>query len=171
MSDVRVVFSKWGPRPHWEYDAVRLGQDAHGVWLGVPSGTRLSRPGADFRTEHGFVVLVPAEAAFAASFYEPGNWVDIYVDIATPPVWDESTLHLVDLDLDVVKGRTGRVWVDDEDEFADHRVRFDYPEEVVRLAVSSCEQVRRAVESRRPPYDGRTGAYWLGELRDAMMTR
>ncbi|WP_180935649.1 DUF402 domain-containing protein [Nocardioides ungokensis] len=36
-------------------------------------------------------------------------------------------LRAVDLDLDVVRGRTGRVWIDDEDEFAEHRVRFGYP--------------------------------------------
>ena len=53
----------------------------------------------------------------------------VYVDITTPPVWDGTVLRAVDLDLDVVRGNTGRVWVDDEDEFADHRVRFGYPDE------------------------------------------
>jgi protein associated with RNAse G/E len=75
----------------------------------------------------------------------------------------------VDLDLDVVKGRTGRVWVDDEDEFADHRIRYGYPDDLVRLAVASCEAVRLAVESAAAPYDGRVSAYWLGELQAAMM--
>jgi hypothetical protein len=171
VSDVRVVFSKWGRRPHWEYDAIRLGEDVHGVWLGVPAGTRLSRPGADFCSGSGFVVLVPPEAACAASFYEPGSRVETYVDIATPAVWDGSTLRLVDLDLDVVKGSTGRVWIEDEDEFADHRVRFEYPDHVVNMAVSSCAEVRLAVESGAPPYDGRTSAHWLDELRAAMMRR
>ena len=164
-----MVFSKWGRRPHWEYDALRLGEDSHGVWLGVPAGTRLSRPGSDFCTEQAFVLLVPEDAPFAASFYEPGPWVETYVDIATPPVWDGPVLRMVDLDLDVVRGRTGRVWVDDEDEFADHRVRYGYPDDIVRLAVCSCDQVRRAVEAGTGPYDGRTGAHWLGELRTAMM--
>lgn len=166
-----MVFSKWGRRPHWEYDAVRLGEDAHGVWLGVAAGTRLSRPGVDFRTDQAFVVLAPLSAPFAASFYEPGGWVETYVDIATPPVWDGSTVHLVDLDLDVVKGRTGRVWVDDEDEFADHRVRFDYPDALVRMAISWCDSVRLAIGSQAPPYDGRTSAHWLGELETTMMKR
>ena len=169
-----MVFSKWGGRPHWEYDALWLGEDTHGVWLGVPQGTRLVRPGADFCTEHAFTVLVPRTAPFAASFYEPSpaaanDWVEAYVDITTPPVWEGSTLHLVDLDLDVVKGRTGRVWVDDEDEFADHRIRYGYPDDLVRLAVASCEAVRLAVESAAAPYDGRVSAYWLGELQAAMM--
>ena len=169
-----MVFSKWGGRRHWEYDAVQLGSDEHGSWLGVRAGTRLSRPGADFCAEQAFVVLVPVGAPFAASFYEhtgavPNGWVEVYVDITTPPVWDGQTVRMLDLDLDVVKGRTGRVWVDDEDEFAAHRVRFGYPDEVVAMAVSSCHAVRLAVEAGTPPYDGRTGAHWLAELRAAMM--
>jgi hypothetical protein len=174
MDDVRVIFGKWGGRPHWEYDAVRLGDDAHGVWLGVPAGSRLARPGADFLTEHAFVVLVPTDSPFTASFYDDAassssGWVEVYVDITTVPVWDGSTVHLVDLDLDVVKGRTGRVWVDDEDEFADHRVRFGYPAEVVELAVASCEAVRRAVTASRAPFDATTSRRWLDMLEGAMM--
>ena len=47
--------------------------------------------------------------------------------MATPPYWDGDVLRSVDLDLDVIQGLSGRVWVDDEDEFADHRVRWGYP--------------------------------------------
>ena len=170
-----MVFSKWGGRPHYEYDALRLGSDEHGVWLGVPAGTPMSRPGVAFSLEVAFVVLVPEHKAFAASFYQPtssppSGWVEVYVDITTPPVWADGTVHLVDLDLDVVRGRTGRVWVDDEDEFADHRVRFGYPGQVIQTALASCDEVRLAVENRTPPYDGRTGAHWLEQLEAAMMT-
>jgi hypothetical protein len=38
VSDVHVTFRKWPARPHWEFDAVRLGNDEHGVWLGAPAG-------------------------------------------------------------------------------------------------------------------------------------
>jgi len=124
-----VAFSKWGDRPHWEYDAMRLGYDPHGTWLGLPSGTAMSRPGATFRTDQRSVLLVPPASPFVATFYADGgsSVANIYVDITTTPTWDGSTLRMVDLDLDVVKGWTGRVWVKDVDEFADHRVRFDYP--------------------------------------------
>ena len=61
--------------------------------------------------------------------------------------------------------------MDDEDEFAEHRVRYGYPDHVVQLAARSCEQVLRAVESHAPPYDGRTAAHWLGRLEALMMER
>ena len=63
-------------------------------------------------------------------------------------------LRAVDLDLDVVRGNTGRVWVDDEDEFADHRVRFGYPDEIAAAAMASCDRVHAAVVAGTAPYDG-----------------
>ena len=169
---VRVVFRKWGDRPHWEYDALFLGDDEHGTWVGAPAGTRLARPGADFVALGHFVSLVPADQPFVATFYDPAwaaaeTGVDVYVDITTVPRWEGRVVSMVDLDLDVVRGRTGRVWVDDEDEFADHRVRFGYPADVVRLAASSCDAVHAAVTAGLPPYDGAVGAAWLSRLAAA----
>ena len=87
----------------------------------------------------------------------------VYVDVTTPPVWDGSVLRAVDLDLDVVRGNTGRVWVDDEDEFADHRVRFGYPGEVTTAAMYSCDRVHAAVAAGVAPYDG-SAATWLSRV-------
>jgi hypothetical protein len=169
---VRVVARKWPDRPHWEHDAEHLGEDEHGVWVGAPAGTLLSRPGAALVTDQALVTLVPRDEPFLATFYAPGGLAhcDAYVDICTVPVWDTPsvadgavTVTAVDLDLDVVRGWSGRVWVEDEDEFAAHRVRYAYPGDLVRLAASSCERVRVAVEEGRPPYDGTAWA-WLAAL-------
>ena len=162
---VRVVARKWPDRPHWEHDAVRLGEDAHGCWLGAAAGTLMSRPGASFRTSQPQVTLVPVAEPFIATFYGRGGAVpcEVYVDITTAPVWTETTVTGYDLDLDVVRGWSGRVWVDDEDEFADHRVRYAYPPELSRSALASCDAVRAALVQRRPPYDGSAGR-WFGEL-------
>lgn len=171
MSDVRVVFSKWGDQPHWEYAAHRLGEDEHGTWLGVPQGTVISRPGASFATQEAQVVLLPSAGHYVATFYAPGGgarcW--LYVDITSSASWEGQTVRVVDLDLDVVKGWTGDVWVEDEDEFADHRVRFGYPAEVVALAVTSCHQVLGAVEAGAVPFDGAPSERWLDRLEEVMM--
>ncbi len=172
MDRVRVVFGKWGGLPHWEFDALRLGEDDHGTWLGAPSGTLMTRPGATFHNGVDQLVLVP-DAAYVASFYAPAEGgpspCEVYVDISTVPSMGADAVTAVDLDLDVVRGWTGRVWVDDEDEFAAHRVRLGYPRHVVDLAVSSCETVRRAVESALPPFDRPTAQRWFGALDRVMM--
>lgn len=157
---------KWRDRPHWEFDAAWLGADAHGSWLGVPRGTWLSRPGAGFHALADQVVLVPHDAWWMATFYSPYDAqrpVDVYVDIATPATWDGDVVTSVDLDLDVIRGATGRTWVDDEDEFAEHRVTLDYPEDLVAGALEVCPHVLDAVESAAAPFDG-TALRWLAKL-------
>ncbi|NUR06491.1 MAG: DUF402 domain-containing protein [Nocardioidaceae bacterium] len=165
---VRVVSRKWRDRPHWEFDALLLGTDAHGTWVGAPRGTLISRPGVCFRTQCDQVTLLPDGDPFVATFYAPGFAVSVYVDVSTPPTWAHDTVSGVDLDLDVVRGWTGRVWVDDEDEFAQHRVSLSYPDDLVRLASASCDDVHAAVRAGAAPYDGATGAGWLDRLREMM---
>lgn len=157
--------TKWGGRPHWEFDACYLGSDEHGEWLGIAQGTRMTRPGATYVAPTHQVGLVPAPGpdhrrGWLATFHDVGGPVQVYVDVTTPPAWDGSILRAVDLDLDVVRGRTGRVWVDDEDEFADHRVRFAYPADVVEAAMTACDLVLAAVAQAAAPYDG-TAVGWL----------
>ncbi len=169
---VHVAMTKWRDRPHWEFDAVFLGADEHGDWLGIPRGTRMTRPGATYVAPTRQVGLVPppgpdAERGWLATIHDVGGPVRVYVDITTPPTWDGAVLRAVDLDLDVVCGPTGRVWIDDEDEFADHRVRFDYPEDVVDAALNSCRQVEAAVAGGRAPYDA-TAAAWLARVGAAL---
>jgi hypothetical protein len=165
---VRVVMTKWGDRPHWEFGATYLGSDAYGDWLGIPAGTTMTRPGVDYVAPVAQVGLVPApgpavQRGWLATFHDEGGPVRVYVDMTTPPVWDGATLRAVDLDLDVIKGTTGRVWVDDEDEFALHRVELDYPDEVVALATDSCARVSGLLTAGAAPFDG-TASRWFAEL-------
>jgi hypothetical protein len=163
--------SKWGDRPHWEFEAVFLGSDEHGDWCGIAGGTRFTRPGVEWPAPVDQVMVVPsadaAERHWIATFHAPGGPVEVYVDMTTPPVWDGPVLRAVDLDLDVVRGLTGRVWVDDEDEFAEHQVAFDYPPEVVADAVASAERVTQAVASRSAPFDGPTPRAWFDRFASA----
>ena len=167
---VRMEMSKWGDRPHWEFDAIFLGSDEHGDWVGIPAGSRLSRPGADYVAPVDQVSLVPAagsdyDRAFLATFHAPGGQVKVYVDMTTPPVWDGTHLRAVDLDLDVVRGTTGRVWIDDEDEFAEHRTSLGYPDRIVRLASESCDRIEALLRAGTAPFDPDTPARWLDVLR------
>lgn len=168
--------TKWGGRPHWEYDAVLLGTDALGDWIGVTAGTHMSRPGAGFTAPVDQACLVPApgeetDRGWIATFHAStgARWagmsipVSVYVDMTTPPQWEGHVLRAVDLDLDVVKGTSGRIWIDDEDEFAEHRVRYDYPDEVSALAMHSCDRVHAALTAATAPYDGSAQA-WLALL-------
>jgi uncharacterized protein len=168
---VPMIMRKWGDLPHWEFASIPLGQDAHGTWFGTPAGTTFRRPDARFVSEHPHVVLVPrpgllapsCTADWVATFYADPAPVHIYVDITTPSTLTAGGVVTTDLDLDVVRPRDGAVWVDDEDEFAVHQVRFGYPTEVIRDATAVCGRVLRAVVDAEPPFDG-VADRWLPQV-------
>lgn len=164
-AEVTCLITKWGGGRHWEYAGRWLGSDACGDWLGFVAGTTFTRPGAEYVAPYDQVGLVPAEQHWLATFHADPSPVAVYVDIATPATWDGPTLRAIDLDLDVIRGRTGRVWVDDEDEFAEHRVSLDYPAPLVADALASCVRIEAALLAGEPPFDGSHLA-WLDVLRD-----
>ena len=165
--------TKWGDQPHWEFDGLYLGSDVHGDWIGFPADTLMSRPGVEVRPPNAQVGLVPAgpdaDRAWLATFHGPGRSVRTYVDMTSVPAWDGAVVRAVDLDLDVIEELDGTVFVDDEDEFAEHQVLFGYPAEVVALAESTRDAVLAAVSERRTPFDG-AAARWL-EVLDTLTTR
>ncbi len=174
---VRVEMTKWRTLPHWNFAGTFLGSDEYGDWLGLPAGTRFSRPGAAFAAPNDSVTLIPSadlpERGWVAAFHTPGtDWtlpgiatpVEVYVDITTPPRWDGSVVRAVDLDLDIVRAFSGRTWIDDEDEFALHRRTLAYPDVVVAHATINCEQVHHAVLHAIAPYDSTTATHWLSQL-------
>ena len=184
---IRVEVTKWGNRPHWQFDGIWLGSDEYGEWLGFPVGTHNTRPGFSFDSEVDVVTLVPPDDYWTATFHAPGNWCEVYVDMCTPATWDGDVLRTVDLDLDVIRmapespadspfapqnqrAAWGEVFIDDEDEFAEHQVVYGYPTDVIQAARASCETVFAAVRGRQAPYDG-THLPWLTVLTSHAWTR
>ena len=165
---IRVLTRKWPDLPHWEFDAVRLGVDGHGHWVGVPAGTWLSRPDRGFHAWCDHVVLVPHDAWWVATMYgdDADRPVDVYVDISTPSTWSEGEVRTVDLDLDVIRDPDGTVWIDDEDEFAEHQVSLRYPADVVAAAEASCAEVLRAVTELNGAFSG-VHLDWIARLKKA----
>ena len=84
--------------------------------------------------------------------------------MTTVPEWQGSTVRAVDLDLDVIEGLDRVVYVDDEDEFEEHRLELGYPDEIVELANATRDVVLTAVRDKHPPFDGSSAA-WLDVLR------
>jgi uncharacterized protein len=157
---VSIVFTKWGDRPHWQFECRRLGEDAFGTWLAGPPGTVLRLPNREPVVEkHGFAQLVPHRGDWTAFFNVSGPF-ELYVDVTSAPVWSGGTMTCVDLDLDVIRRPDGRVELLDEDEFLDHQVRLAYPVEVIERARATADWLLEAVAARREPF-GSVGAAWL----------
>jgi protein associated with RNAse G/E len=150
---VRVVYSKYDGSAHRDYPARRLAEDDLGVWLGVVKGTESVYHGRPSVEQIPFVLLVPHHAWWTGMFNPPPRTSEVYCDMATPARWDGDTVHIVDLDLDVVRRRaTGAVELLDEDEFDVHRERFGYTDDVVAQARAAASTLFEQLGNGTEPF-------------------
>ena len=144
-----------------------LGRDEHGTWLGAPALTVVQR-GDEPANEHpyGFVKLIPPQGWWTAIFNQgtDGRY-EIYIDIGTPAEWHGGVVRMVDLDLDVVRYRTGEVTVLDEDEFEEHRRVLRYPERIIDSARTTAARLAGMLERHDEPF-GLAAERWLAALGD-----
>lgn len=142
-----------------------LGSDRWGDWVGQRSGWRSVRPGASAAPAADVVTLIPPSGDFAASLFGPGNDLAIYIDVAWDVRWEDGAPTGIDMDLDVVRARDGRgIWIDDRDEWDEHRVQYGYPLDVVTRLETVAIDLEREVTQESVPFDGLTAAHWLSEL-------
>ncbi|WP_205650500.1 DUF402 domain-containing protein [Actinoplanes solisilvae] len=156
MDAVDLVLRKFDGRPHRQVTARLLGEDAWGTWLATPRGTlvtyhygRRNRG----RTRADAVRLVPADKWWMAMFLAEPDVRAAYCDVISPPRWTgPAEITVVDLDIDVIRYRDGRVEVDDEDEFAQHRDEFGYPPGIVAGALGAAGELRTALTLGEEPF-------------------
>jgi hypothetical protein len=139
-----------------------LGSDRYGLWFGARAGILLQRGFEDpIVQQHDFVVLVPADGCWIANWNGPGETdISIYVDVTSKPSVQPDVVSAVDLDLDVVRLRDGTVKVLDEDEFAEHQVRYSYPAEVVAQARATTDDLVARLTGQAEPF-ATVGSTWL----------
>lgn len=149
-----MVYRKHDGSLHWHLTMRLLGEDEYGVWTGAAAPTTMRKgDGPLVVMEHASVMLFPRERWWTASFNAMPARTEIYCDITTPVRWsgaDEVTM--VDLDLDVIRRRSGAVEVVDEDEFAEHQVRYGYPADVVAEAERAAAWLRTALTGGQEPF-------------------
>jgi protein associated with RNAse G/E len=165
VDEIRVTYRKYDGSLHWNHPARRLGEDGYGVWVGVGSAVTVYKGEAEWGPpEQPFVMLLPRDAWWTATFNASPHRTEIYCDITTVPRWsDPAEVTMVDLDLDVRRRRSGAVDLLDEDEFAEHRVRYGYPAEVVTAAEAAAAWLMEAVAGYVEPF-GEVSLGWLNRV-------
>ena len=171
----RIRFSKWDGRTHWWCDdVITLGTDEHGTWLGWYPGPHWERPahgstaGKAFDAAGEQVMLLPHDRWFTATFYQPVEDLVLrtYVDITTVPQLVDGVWSVIDLDLDVCQWFGGGIYIDDEDEFEQHRLEFGYPEDVVVAARAECGRVFTELDDGAALFAESLVESWRSRLRE-----
>lgn len=163
---VTVQYFKYPDILHWRLDATRLGEDEFGVWVAIPAGTTIQRGHEAERTiERDAVLLIAPDRWWSVIYNGPNHKFEVYVDIATPPVWEApDRVTMIDLDLDVVRHHDGTVEILDEDEFADHQVTLAYPAKLIDQTRAATAAVVLTMEANEEPYRS-VAASWLARIR------
>jgi protein associated with RNAse G/E len=151
VDSVRTLFCKYDGRPHRQVESIRLGEDGHGLWVGsLPGGLGRRGDGRWVTIDHTRVRLFPRDAWWSALFNDEPHATEVYCDITTPARISDDAVTTVDLDLDIRKMRDGTVRVLDEDEFAVHQVKYNYPARVVDTARATCAWVAANIAVAEP---------------------
>ncbi len=157
MSDVRVTYRKFDGSLHWHLTMRYLGEDEHGVWLGMPrNGFMRKGDGPLVPLPYANVGLLPRGVWWTAWFNGEPQRVEVYCDITTVPQWiGTGEVTMVDLDLDVARSRTdGSVHLLDEDEFAENQKLYGYPADVIEEAENAARWLLAALADGTEPFAG-----------------
>ncbi|WP_328462422.1 DUF402 domain-containing protein [Streptomyces sp. NBC_00448] len=163
---VQVNYTKYDGSLHWNLRMRRLGEDAHGTWLGLPADSTICKGHSrTLALPEAHVILFPRDAWWTATFNAAPRKTEIYCDITTPPQWPSAAeVTMVDLDLDVLRHRDAPLPVlVDEDEFAEHQVHYGYPIDVIRAASQAASWLMHAIAEHSGPFDG-AHEPWLAQV-------
>ena len=157
---------KWDGGAHWVHECVYLGADEWGDWFGQPTGWRSHRPGREVVASGPNVTLLPPSGDYALTVNAaPPAAYRIYIDLAWDARWDAGEPTGIDMDLDVVRAVDARgVFVDDRDEWDEHRVAYGYPLDVAERLEALTIDLERRVAASAPPFDDATADRWLARL-------
>lgn len=130
------------------------------MWLELRVGTPV------FRSEevlfHGIgggLMLLPPSDGWLAWFPDFGDY-ELYVDIVIGVTRTESSVSMIDLDLDVVRRRDGAIELLDVDEFEMHQIELGHPDDVIEHASKMADQVLAAIRGGLLPFDGADANTW-----------
>jgi len=86
VQEIRVTYRKYDGALHWNHGAQLLGEDRHGVWVGVGPTIPVFRGAEAFGPpEAPFVILMPHEAWWTAMFNAAPHRT------ALPPIYNQYT--------------------------------------------------------------------------------
>jgi len=100
----------------------------------------------------------------AICFYYKKRWFNVismvrktgiyyYCNIASPSVYDGESIKNVDYDLDVKVFPDGSYMVLDENEYAYHKSKMKYPDEVDRICVDEMNALIEVIKEGKKPFN------------------
>jgi len=157
---------KYDSSPHWVVPGFYLGQDKYGHWLHQPAGALVARPGTAHLAASNALCLIPHSGQWIATLYADAlEDFDVYIDLSSNIGWRRMKrgaweVNSIDMDLDVIRSRSQGVFLDDEDEFAEHEIGMNYPASLVRSIGREAGLLLGTVINNDAPFNAEHRATW-----------
>ncbi|MFD2831386.1 DUF402 domain-containing protein [Corticicoccus populi] len=99
-----------------------------------------------FSTKEGFTVNI--------DIHDSGE-MEYYCNISLPAEcnMEQNIISFVDLDLDLIRDKTGRWKLVDKEEFIENAERMNYSKDTVEFAENSLKELRRKITEEYFPFD------------------
>ena len=155
MSNLILHSTKYDGSPHYRYPVGLVHRSEERLVTFCAPGVPIeSYRGAWTGSKH-FLSFFWRDRPYVLHVRWDSGWQPefLYVDIATATSWADGIIRYIDLDLDLIlRHGTTAVHLDDADEFEAHRVRFGYPDELVRGCWAAAEEVRGLFAAGTKPF-------------------
>ena len=162
MPPVVVQFYKNPDILHWGFSGFHIGEDDFGHWVGLPEGSQRWKGVTPHRpTGENAVQCFPHDGWWVLHYNGTVREVSAFVDIATQPKVGDDRIEMVDLDLDFLVFRDGKVELVDEDEFEVNQKELGYSQELIERALVETERLADLLHRRQEPFF-EVAASWLG---------
>jgi|HigsolmetaGSP11D_1036233.scaffolds.fasta_scaffold02381_3 hypothetical protein len=169
MQQIVVQAQKYGGVPHYEWSTSLAEVNDRYVLVYSEKNRQLVHhtKKSIFVMDHAAIEIFPLHEWYTVSIALTGtNEHRYYCNICMPSQFDGQRVTFTDLDLDVVRYPPEDWKVVDEDEFAEHIIRFRYPEELVHRAIEEKNKLLETIREGRFPFDG-----WLERKTAEVLTR
>lgn len=154
---IPIHSTKYDGGLHYRYAASQVRAEQNLLMVYLPPGVPVDCYRGHMTTRYHSLELYWSDLYYNLTVIWEADWRPKmhYVNIATPSTWHDGTLRFVDLDLDVIwRPDDGLAVLDDEDEFAQHQVRYGYPADLIARVWQSSDEVRDLIARRVYPFDG-----------------
>ncbi len=165
---IRVETFKYPDIPRYFFPAAVVTERPDYFMIYHPAGAPLWS-GKDqrlYRTRHHHLALLYPDHDYNLSLFWTEIWEldSYYINIALPTEWGEEECSFIDLELDVLwltegmpRVQTGRseagVFVLDRDEYELHKLKYNYPPELMERTEAAVLEVLAQISLRAFPFD------------------
>jgi protein associated with RNAse G/E len=151
-----ISSTKFDGSLHYQFDAQLVSASGNEIRVYTPPGCKaVTYRGEVVCTSHALRIFYTDRPwNMMVRWFPDWRFENHYVNIAEPATWDGHVLRWVDLDLDIIHhAGAADPMLDDEDEFARHRVKWGYPQATVDRCWRAVEEVYGLIRNQSPPFD------------------